>query len=204
MMQPAYMDLIEQLRQQIDEKRIITDPTLTLAYGTDASFYRLLPQLVLQLDTLDEVIFAIKTCYERQIPVTFRAAGTSLSGQAQSDSVLITLTRRWRDYKVLNDGAQIWLQPGIIGAEANTILAPFGRKIGPDPGSINSCKIGGIVANNASGMCCGTSQNSYRTIAGMTVVLADGTLLNTLDIDSVAAFKKNACEDDFRVDAVGE
>ena len=59
-MQPAYTDLIEQLRQQIDEKRIITDPTLTLAYGTDASFYRLLPQLVLQLDTLDEVIFAIK------------------------------------------------------------------------------------------------------------------------------------------------
>lgn len=190
-MQPAYMDLIEQLRQQIDEKRIITDPTLTLAYGTDASFYRLLPQLVLQLDTLDEVIFAIKTCYERQIPITFRAAGTSLSGQAQSDSVLITLTRRWRDHKVFNDGAQIWLQPGIIGAEANTILAPFGRKIGPDPGSINSCKIGGIVANNASGMCCGTSQNSYRTIAGMTVVLADGTLLNTLDINSIAAFKKS-------------
>lgn len=193
-MESAYTDLIEQLRQQIDEKRIITDPTLTLAYGTDASFYRLLPQLVLQLDTLDEVIFAIKTCYERQIPITFRAAGTSLSGQAQSDSVLITLTRSWRDYKVLNDGTQIWLQPGIIGAEANTILAPFGRKIGPDPGSINSCKIGGIVANNASGMCCGTSQNSYRTIAGMTVVLADGTLLNTLDIDSVAAFKKSHAE----------
>ncbi|WP_416055054.1 FAD-binding and (Fe-S)-binding domain-containing protein [Photobacterium phosphoreum] len=191
MMQPAYTDLIEQLRQQIDEKRIITDPTLTLAYGTDASFYRLLPQLVLQLDTLDEVIFAIKTCYERQIAITFRAAGTSLSGQAQSDSVLITLTRRWRDYKVLNEGAQIWLQPGLIGAEANTILAPFGRKIGPDPGSINSCKIGGIVANNASGMCCGTSQNSYRTIAGMTVVLADGTLLNTLDLNSIAAFKKS-------------
>lgn len=193
-MQPAYLNLIEQLRQQIDEKRIITDPTLTLAYGTDASFYRLLPQLVLQLDTLDEVIFAIKTCYACQIPMTFRAAGTSLSGQAQSDSVLITLTRRWRDYKVLNDGAQIWLQPGIIGAEANSILAPFGRKIGPDPGSINSCKIGGIVANNASGMCCGTSQNSYRTIAGMTVVLADGTLLNTLDRDSVAAFKNSHAE----------
>ncbi|SKA06968.1 FAD-binding and (Fe-S)-binding domain-containing protein [Photobacterium toruni] len=193
-MQPAYLNLIEQLRQQIDEKRIITDPTLTLAYGTDASFYRLLPQLVLQLDTLDEVIFAIKTCYACQIPMTFRAAGTSLSGQAQSDSVLITLTRRWRDYKVLNDGAQIWLQPGIIGAEANSILAPFGRKIGPDPGSINSCKIGGIVANNASGMCCGTSQNSYRTIAGMTVVLADGTLLNTLDRDSVATFKNSHAE----------
>ncbi len=52
----------------------------------------------------------------------------------------------------------------------------YGRKIGPDPASINACKIGGIAANNASGMCCGTAQNSYRTLAGMRVILADGTL----------------------------
>ncbi|MCG3863487.1 MULTISPECIES: FAD-binding and (Fe-S)-binding domain-containing protein [unclassified Photobacterium] len=193
-MQQPYLDLIAQLEQQIDKTRIITDPTLALAYGTDASFYRLTPQVVLQLDSLQEVIFAVKTCYEREISVTFRAAGTSLSGQAQSDSVLITLTRNWRDYKILNDGEQIWLQPGIIGAEVNAYLAPLGRKIGPDPGSINTCKIGGIVANNASGMCCGTSENSYRTVAGMTVVLADGTVLNTLDSASVEAFKLSHVE----------
>jgi len=184
-----YIELIERLKITIDEKRIITDPTLTLAYGTDASFYRLIPKLILQLASLEEVILTVKTCYDMNIPVTFRAAGTSLSGQALSDSVLITLTHHWREHKILNDAQQIWLQPGVIGSDANKLLAPYQRKIGPDPASINTCKIGGIAANNSSGMCCGTAQNSYNTLAGMTVVLADGTLLNTLDKDSVAAFK---------------
>ncbi len=77
----------------------------------------------------------------------------------------------------------------MIGAQANAWLAPFGRKIGPDPASINACKIGGIVANNASGMCCGTAQNTYHTLAGIRLVLADGTRLDTEDDSSVAAFR---------------
>lgn len=189
-MQQAYQDLINELKKTIDEKRIITDPTLTLAYGTDASFYRLVPKLILQLDSIDEVVLAVKQCAERNIPLTYRAAGTSLSGQAISDSVLITLTTNWRNYKILNGGEQIWLQPGVIGADANKYLAPYGRMIGPDPASINTCKIGGIAANNASGMCCGTAKNSYKTLAGMTIVLADGTILDTLDPESVASFKR--------------
>ncbi|MDX1300824.1 FAD-binding and (Fe-S)-binding domain-containing protein [Photobacterium sp.] len=189
-MEHPYTMLIEQLKKNINTKRIITDPTLTLAYGTDASFYRLVPKVILQLDSLDEVVTSVKTCYDLHIPVTFRAAGTSLSGQALSDSVLITLTDKWRNHKILNNAEQIWLQPGIIGAEANKLLTPYGRKIGPDPASINTCKIGGIAANNASGMCCGTAQNSYKTLAGMTVVLADGTVLDTLNPDSVSLFKQ--------------
>lgn len=193
-MQHPYTTLIEQLKDTVDAQRIITDPTLTLAYGTDASFYRLVPKIILQLDSLDEVVAAIKACYALTIPVTFRAAGTSLSGQALSDSVLITLTNNWRNYKISEDAHQITLQPGIIGAEANKLLAPHGRKIGPDPASINTCKIGGIAANNASGMCCGTAQNSYKTLAGMTVVLADGTVLDTLNADSRHAFQHSHAE----------
>src|SRR5690606_30544431 len=67
--------------------------------------------------------------------------------------------------------------------------APLGRKIGPDPASINAAKIGGIVANNSSGMCCGTAQNSYKTIAGLRMVLADGSVLDSEDAASVAAFR---------------
>jgi len=193
-MNTLYSQLVERLAETIDRQRIITDPTLTLAYGTDASFYRLNPKLVLRLDNLAEVITSVRLCHEMQIPVTFRAAGTSLSGQAISDSVLITLTDSWREYTIHNQGEQVTLQPGIIGAEANRYLAPYGRKIGPDPASINTCKVGGIAANNASGMCCGTAQNSYNTLAGMTVVLADGTLLNTMDPESVAAFKQSHAE----------
>lgn len=136
------------------------------------------------------MIFAIKQCHALKIPITFRAAGTSLSGQALSDSVLITLTTDWSAYQILKEGKQICLQPGIIGSQANKYLQPYQRKIGPDPASINTCKIGGIVANNASGMCCGTAQNSYQTLAGMSIVFADGTLLNTLDQHSIENFKQ--------------
>ncbi|SON51807.1 FAD-binding and (Fe-S)-binding domain-containing protein [Vibrio tapetis] len=190
-MQLPYSTLIETLEVRVAKQRIITDPTLTLAYGTDASFYRLVPKLVVQLDNIDEVIYTLQSCHQLNIPVTFRAAGTSLSGQALSDSVLITLTTNWRNHKILNGGEQVWLQPGVIGADANKYLAPYGRKIGPDPASINTCKVGGIAANNASGMCCGTAQNSYQTLAGMTVVFADGTVLDTLDKQSITAFESS-------------
>ncbi|MFD2178893.1 FAD-binding and (Fe-S)-binding domain-containing protein [Veronia pacifica] len=188
-MERRYQNLINRLTMTLPSERIITDPTLLFAYGTDASFYRMTPQVIVQVDTLDEAISTIKTCYQMAIPLTFRAAGTSLSGQAISDSVLMILTDSWREYEVKDEGAKIWLQPGIIGAEANRRLAPFGRKIGPDPASINTCKIGGIAANNASGMCCGTAKNSYRTLAGMSMILADGTYLDTLNPESIRQFR---------------
>lgn len=185
-----YQQLIDVLKTEIDEERIITQEAQRLAYGTDASFYRLVPQVVLRLNSLEEVVFTIKSCETLALPFTFRAAGTSLSGQAVSDSVLITLTDDWRKHQILEQGEKIRLQPGVIGADANKYLAPFQRKIGPDPASINTCKIGGIAANNASGMCCGTAQNSYKTVDNMKVVFADGLVLDTSDSNSVEAFKQ--------------
>ncbi|KHT51601.1 4Fe-4S ferredoxin [Vibrio sinaloensis] len=185
----TYEQLEALLALQIDPERIVTQEAKRLAYGTDASFYRLVPQIVLRLKDLSEVIYAIQSCRELGVHFTFRAAGTSLSGQAVSDSVLITLTDDWRGHDIVDDGNKIILQPGVIGADANKYLAPFKRKIGPDPASINTCKIGGIAANNASGMCCGTAQNSYRTVDSVKVVFADGTLLDTSSKASIDAFK---------------
>ena len=162
-MDSHYPSLLAALSELLPAERIITDPALCLALGTDASFYRLLPKIVLRLKNTAEVINVLKLCSEHAIHCTFRAAGTSLSGQAISDSVLITLTDDWRAHTITEHGNIITLQPGVLGADANKYLAPYQRKIGPDPASINSCKIGGIAANNASGMCCGTAQNSYRT-----------------------------------------
>ncbi|KHT63318.1 4Fe-4S ferredoxin [Photobacterium gaetbulicola] len=193
-MENKYQQLEALLATQIDKARIITEEAKRLAYGTDASFYRLIPKLVLRLNNLDEVIFTIQSCRQLGIAFTFRAAGTSLSGQAVSDSVLITLSDRWRDHSVLEQGEKIRLQPGVIGADANRYLAPFQRKIGPDPASINTCKIGGIAANNASGMCCGTAQNSYHTVDSMTIVFTDGTVLDTACEASIEAFKKNRAD----------
>ena len=175
----------------IPQDRRFTDPLSTLAFGTDASFYRLIPKLVIRVESEDEVVELLRLARRDQVPVTFRAAGTSLSGQAISDSVLIVLGDNWNGKVIREQGLQIRLQPGVIGAQANAWLAPFGRKIGPDPASINACKIGGIVANNASGMCCGTAQNTYHTLAGIRVVLADGTRVDTEDKVNIAAFRQS-------------
>ncbi len=183
-----YDELQRQLGAFIPAARLITDPLRLLAWGTDASFYRLVPQLVVVAESEAEVRRVLECCARLKTAVTFRAAGTSLSGQALSDSVLVMLGDGWRKIEVAEDAQTITLQPGVIGALANRQLAPRGRKIGPDPASIDAAMIGGIAANNASGMCCGTAQNSYHTLAGLRVVLADGSVLDTRDPASREAF----------------
>ena len=172
----------------IDSCRIFTDEPTCFAYGTDASFYRLTPKIVIKVNDEQELKKLIQDCWVLDIAYTYRAAGTSLSGQSVTDSLLIMLTEDWQRYQILDNGERIKLQPGVIGADANRHLAPYLRKIGPDPASINTCKIGGIAANNASGMCCGVEQNSYKTIDNIRVILFDGTILDTSCKESVANF----------------
>ncbi len=186
-----YRFFYEKLSTIIPKGRLLHDALSTLAFGTDASFYRLVPKLVVRANNEKEIEFIMKTAWDMDIPVTFRAAGTSLSGQAISDSVLVIASHGFKDYEILDNGLKIKLQPGIRGGHANKYLSNLGRKIGPDPASIDSAMIGGIAANNASGMCCGTSENSYKTIADIKVILADGTVLDTASEESRNNFSKS-------------
>lgn len=188
MLSGNYYKLHQQLIAVIDSKRIFHDPLYTLAYGTDASFYRLIPKMVIKAKDENEVSFILKESSRLEIPVTFRAAGTSLSGQAITDSVLVIAGSHWKDYKLEEKGLKIRLQPGLVGGKVNSLLAPYNRKIGPDPASINAAMIGGIAANNASGMCCGTAENSYNTVANMRLIFADGTCLDTGNEESKKKF----------------
>jgi D-lactate dehydrogenase len=183
-----YRELHDALAGFLPRERIVADPLRLLAYGTDASFYRLVPKLVVKVRSAEEVASTLEAAARRKLPVTFRAAGTSLSGQAVSDSLLVMIGGGFRGARVLDGGERIAVEPGVIGAEANLLLAPLRRKLGPDPASIATCMVGGIAANNASGMCCGTAQNSYRTVEAMKLVLADGTRLDTGDPASRRAF----------------
>lgn len=191
MISGEYQRFYEALLPVIPKERMFHDALSTLAYGTDASFYRLIPKLVIRARNEQEIAAILHQADLQNIPVTFRAAGTSLSGQAISDSVLVIVSHGWQDWKVLDQGRKIRLQPGIRGGRANTFLVKYGRKIGPDPASIDSAMIGGIVANNASGMCCGTSENSYKTMADIRVILPDGTVLDTADEASCTAFRNS-------------
>jgi FAD/FMN-containing dehydrogenase len=168
---------------------VITDELRRLAYGTDGSFYRLIPEVVAVVNDETEVRDVTRIARDHGRPVTFRAAGTSLCGQAVTDGVLVLLGEGLATCHIGAGGTTVQVGPAIVGAEVNRRLAPLGRKIGPDPASINAAKIGGIAANNSSGMCCGTAQNSYNTLAAIRVMLADGTLLDTGEAASVAAFK---------------
>jgi D-lactate dehydrogenase len=189
MLAGKYKTLYKQLLKYIDAERIFHDPLHTLAYGSDASFYRLIPKLVIKAKDEQEVSCILNQCTRLSLPVTFRAAGTSLSGQAISDSVLIIAGNDWKKYTILDNGHTIKLQPGLTGGRTNALLAKYGRKIGPDPASINTAMIGGIAANNASGMCCGTAENSYKTVASMRIIFADGTILDTADPESKSNFR---------------
>ncbi|MDZ4746631.1 MAG: FAD-binding and (Fe-S)-binding domain-containing protein [bacterium] len=150
-----------------------------LAFARDASLYRLVPEIVIRPATSAHVRDVMAWCVANKRHLTFRTAGTSLSGQAVTDGVMVDLTRHWKACKVLEEGARVRVQPGVTGGRVNAMLRPHARKLGPDPASLTACMIGGVVANNASGMCCGTSMNSYHTIESMVYMLTDGTRVDT-------------------------
>ena len=133
MQSDQYDNFKNRVSEFIPEKRIFTDELRTLAYGTDASFYRLIPKLVIKVENDTEVKRLTKIAYELEIPLTFRAAGTSLSGQSITDSVLVVIEDSWKNFEILDDGNQISLQPGVIGAQANLALLKYNKKMGPDP-----------------------------------------------------------------------
>ena len=186
-----YDEFLRDISRFIPQDRIFTDELHRLAWGTDAGFYRLIPLIVVNSIDDDEVFEMIYLADRYNIPVTFRAAGTSLSGQSISDSVLIIAGKGWDHYELSPDHEQIYLEPGIIGQRVNEILAPYGRKFAPDPASIKSAMVGGIVMNNASGMNCGTHANSDKMLLSVRIILPDGYYLNTASQESRENFEED-------------
>ena len=183
-----YKEFVGRIKEFVAKDRIYTDELRRFAWGTDAGFYRLTPQVVVRAKDENEVSQLLKEASALHLPVTFRAAGTSLSGQAISDSILVVAGKHWERYSVGEGGETVTLQPGIVGAEVNRILKPYSRKFGPDPASIKSAMVGGIVMNNASGMSCGVWANSDKVLLSARLVFADGTILDTADEVSRKAF----------------
>jgi D-lactate dehydrogenase len=160
-----------------------------VAWSSDAGFYRLVPRAVVFAGSVAEVQALFRFSRAAGIPITFRAAGTSLSGQAISDGILVEVARHWRGIQVLDGGARVKVQPGVIGAHVNLALRPYSTKFGPDPASISTATVGGILSNNASGMCCGVTQNSYHTLESLTFTLPSGTVIDTAAADADQAFR---------------
>lgn len=180
---------LELLRRVLPPDRLLTRPIDRTAFASDASVYRLVPQAVAFPASIDEVRGLFAAARSCRLPLTFRAAGTSLSGQAVTDGLLVEVQRHWRRARIEDDGRRVRAQPGVIGGRLNRLLAPYGTRIGPDPASIDACAIGGILANNSSGMCCGVAQNAYHTLESLTFVLPSGTTIDTASPDADAVLR---------------
>ncbi|MBR6182378.1 MAG: FAD-binding oxidoreductase [Prevotella sp.] len=186
-----YDAFVTEIKSFVPADNIYTDELRTLGWGTDASFYRQIPKVVVRSDSEEQVAKLIRCCKKHNLPFTFRAAGTSLSGQSISDSVLIVAGKHWERYEIGPNQETIQLEPGIVGSRVNELLKPYGRVFPPDPASIGSAMVGGIVVNNASGMNCGVHANSDRMMVSARMVLTDGTILDTGNERSREEFRKS-------------
>ena len=190
------------LKQLLPSDRIYTDELSTLGWGTDASFYRMIPKVVVRSDNDQEISDIVRLCRKYHLSFTFRAAGTSLSGQSCTDSVLIVAGKHWEKYELGENQDTIKLQPGIVGSRVNEILKPYGRVFPPDPASIGAAMVGGIVINNASGMNCGVHANSDRMLLSARIILTDGTILDTGDSASRERFSRSHPEFIAKIEAL--
>ncbi|MFD1256747.1 FAD-binding and (Fe-S)-binding domain-containing protein [Mucilaginibacter terrae] len=175
----SHMDIPRLLENILPKERIKAKLIDLVASASDAGFYYLRPQAVVLPVSEEEVKNLFHFSKQYHIPLVFRTAGTSLSGQAVTDGILVDLSQHWRKITIEDAGESVRVQPGAIGAIVNTYLKKYGKKIGPDPASINSAMMGGIISNNSSGMCCGVSKNSYHTIKHIRFMLPYGQLFST-------------------------
>ena len=186
----AAVSLRDSLSAIVGPERVLDRPVDLIAFASDASFYRLIPKAVVFAGSIDEVRGLFRLSQEQKIPMTFRASGTSLSGQSVSDGILVEVARNWRGIQVLDGGAKVKVQPGVLGVHVNHALKFFKAKMGPDPASINTCTVGGILSNNSSGMCCGVAQNAYHTLESLTFLLPSGTVIDTGAPDADECFRQ--------------
>ncbi len=180
------LTLAQDLRARLGDGQVKDRPLDLARMAHDASHYLLHPQTVVVARDGRDVAAAVAAAARAGVPVTFRSGGTSLSGQAQSDGVLIDTRKGFRGVEVLDGGKRVRCQPGATVRSVNAALAPYKRALGPDPASEVACTIGGVVANNSSGMACGTTKNTYQTLAGIEVVLLSGTRIDTSSPDADA------------------
>ena len=178
------------LARLLGESAVLGRATDLVRYASDASPYRLIPQVVVQPRDPAGVARVIAYGRDHDIPVTFRAGGTSLNGQGQGAGILVDVRRHWRGLEILDDDAtRVKVRPGTVLGHANRVLSRHHRKLGPDPASTDIATVGGVVANNSGGMRCGTRFDSYQTVSDMTFMTASGTVIDTSKPDATERFE---------------
>lgn len=165
-----------------------------IALSVDASHYLRIPDAIARPRTAAQVGTAMAVAVRCGWPLTLRGGGSSLSGQAYSSGLTLDVRRHFRKIEVLDYGERVRVQPGATIRQVNAHLAKYRRKLGPDPASEIACTIGGMIADNSSGMTCGVTANTYKTIDSMTIVLPSGTVIDTGAPDADAQLQSHEPE----------
>jgi D-lactate dehydrogenase len=180
--------LRSELTALLGGEKVLTRAIDLVSYASDASPYRLLPKAIVMARDAGDVARVFAYGRDHDIPVTLRAGGTSLNGQAQSDGILVDVRRHWAGVTVEDGGGRARVRPGTLLGHANRVLAPHGRKLGPDPASTEIACVGGVIANNSGGMRCGVTHDSYSTVRELTFVLPSGTTIDSGAAGAAEAF----------------
>jgi glycolate oxidase len=172
-------DAIDSLKKIVGKDRCFDAPEQLACYCYDAYFEEAMPDLVLFPCTRDEVSGILKICSEQKIPVTARGAGTSVCGASipARGGVVLCFSKMNRILEINTKDRYVIVEPGVINADLQKALAPFGFFYPPDPGSMAVSTIGGNVAQNAGGPRCLKYGVTVDYVLGMEVVLSSGKVV---------------------------
>lgn len=181
--------LIDELRRELGAENVLDRAIDLYSRAHDASHYLLIPQVVVIAEDIASVSAVLHLAAKHDTSVTFRSGGTSLSGQSCGAGIQVDTRRGFRAIEVLDEGRRVRVQPGATLRAANIRLARHGRALGPDPASEAACTVGGVIANNSSGMAAGIEHNSAKTLESMTLVLPSGTVVDTSRGDALETLR---------------
>ena len=152
------------------------------------------PRVVVMARTTQDVARVIDFARDSGRHITFRGGGTSLNGQGQTDDLLVDVRRHFNGVRVEDGGRRARVKCGTVLGFANRVLRRHGYALGPDPASTDIATVGGVIANNSGGMRCGITYDSYSTVRSMTLVLANGAVIDTAAPDAEERFARAAPE----------
>ncbi|GAA2517362.1 FAD-binding and (Fe-S)-binding domain-containing protein [Rarobacter incanus] len=148
---PDVEPLVERLRARV-EGEVSSSNLRRAEYSTDASNYRVVPEVVVIPASIDDVIATLELCREAGIPITTRGGGTSIAGNSIGPGVVIDFSRHLNKIISIDPVAQTAvIEPGVIMSDLQKAAAPYGLRFGPDPSTQNRATLGGMIGNNACG-----------------------------------------------------
>lgn len=161
-----------------DDSCLDTSNLAKAIYSSDASIYRITPQVVAHPRSTDELIKVVRAALAARLPITGRGAGTSCAGNAVGPGLVIDMARHLnRVISVDADQGIAEIEPGVVQSVLQEHVQPGGWRYGPDPSTANRCTIGGMIGNNACGPRALGYGRSADNIVSLDIITGTGELL---------------------------